>query len=93
MRPHSKRLQPRSCEVVDIVETDVIHRPAQHHFDLIKANMNDGCTSSTCLFDEEAGEVPSIFNQNVSKFELADELMRLGHNSEAQKIASDGLEK
>lgn len=92
MRPHSKRLQPRQC-IVEAVETEAILRPAQHHFDLIKANIADGCTSTTAIFDEAIGEVPSVFNQSVSKLELADELMRRGSNSQAQKVAADGVEK
>lgn len=92
MKPDSNRLQPRSCEVAGIF-TESVLRPAQHHFDLLKSNISDGCTSSTSMFDEEVGEVPSIFRQGVTKMEIAQELMEAGANSLAQRVAADGLEK
>lgn len=91
MRTRLSRLQPRSCEVVDT--TTVVLRPAQHHFDLVKSNIIDGCTSSTCLFDEEVGETPKIFRQGITRFELAQEILNEGYKAEAQKVASDGVAK
>lgn len=86
------RLQPRKCEVVDSGPTEVL-RPSQHHFDLVKHNIIDGCTSSTCLFDECVGETPKIFRQGFTRFELAQEVLNEGYKSEAQRIATDGVAK
>ena len=87
----SLRFHKRPLNVVDLTECEEISRPAQHHFDLIKSGISDGVTSSTGLFDETSGDVPSIFSQQSDKFELADELLRAGiSRREAQKVASDG---
>lgn len=84
----------REFRSVDIIDTSQVSVPrkSQHHFDLIKSNMIDGCTSSTSIFDEECGEVPSVFNQSVSPLDLADELLRAGMQKQAQKVASDGVQ-
>lgn len=83
------RREFRSVEIIDTSKPSV-PRKSQHHFDLIKSNLADGCTSSTSIFDEECGEVPSIFNQSVSPLDLADELLRAGMQKQAQKVAEDG---
>lgn len=83
------RREFRNIHKVD--ETPVsVPRTSQHHFDLIKHNIVDGCTSSTSIFDDEPGDVPSVFNQSVSPLDLADELLRAGAGKQAQKVASDG---
>lgn len=70
---------------------ETVYRKSQHHHDLIKRNIADGCTSTTSLFDDECGEVPDVFNPNVSRFELADKLLREGATKQSQKVASDGV--
>lgn len=85
------RREFRSVEIIDTSKASV-PRKSQHHFDLIKSNLADGCTSSTSIFDEECGDVPSVFNQSVSPLDLADELLRAGMQKQAQKVASDGVQ-
>lgn len=85
-----RRREFRRVELLDKDLASVPLKQSRHHFDLIKHNISDGCTSTTSLFDEECGDVPSIFNPTVDKFELADELMRAGANKQAQKMASGG---
>lgn len=87
----SIRYKPRTVDSVYLSETTEILRTSQHHFDLVKSNILDGVSSSTGLFDETVGEVPSIFTQRLDRFELADELMRSGlSRREVQKVASEG---
>lgn len=67
----------------------VVGRRAQHHHDLLKRNIVDGCCSATSIFDDECSSViPSIFDQRVQPLELADELLRSGSTKDAQKAAS-----
>ena len=72
-------------------ERNVILRKAISHSELIKRNIVDGCCSTTSIFDEECADVPSIFDPRVSRFELADELMRAGSTKSAQDVAEDGV--
>lgn len=85
------RLKIRTCISSPVEE--IVLRPSQHHFNLIKANITDGCTSTTSLFDKEVGDPPLFFRQGVTNFEIAQAILDEGYESEAQKIASDGLEK
>ena len=84
----------RQSRRIERVGTDVEFQPrrAQHHHKLIKQNIVDGCTSSTSLFDSECGDVPSVFDPTKSRLDLADELMRAGHQRQAQKVAIDGIQ-
>lgn len=70
----------------------LILRKSISHSELIKRNIVDGCCSTTSIFDEECAEVPSIFDPRVSRFELADELMRAGSTKSAQDVAEDGVQ-
>ena len=71
-------------------DTEVVLRSSQHHFDVIKAGISDGVSSSTGIFDEAIGDVPEVFNQNYDNLDIADALLR--GNVGARK-ASDIAEK
>lgn len=67
-------------------------RQSQNHFDLVKAGVLDGVSSSTGLFDEAFGEVPELFQQKQSRLDLANALMLRGASAKtASKVASDGV--
>lgn len=86
-----KRREFRRVERVDDTP-DVVTRLAVKHSDLIKHNILDGCCSTTSIFDDECGDVPSVFDPTKSRLDLADELMRAGASRRAQKVASEGVQ-
>lgn len=71
-------------------DAEVVLRSSQHHFDVIKAGISDGVSSTTGIFDEAIGDVPEVFNQNYDNLDIADALLR--GNVGARK-ASDVAEK
>ncbi|MBR5585649.1 MAG: hypothetical protein IKW36_05355 [Alistipes sp.] len=89
----SLRFRKRVVESFEIHDRVEVYRTSQHHFDMIKSGIADGVSSSTGLFDDSEGPVPSIFTQRLDRFELADELMRSGlSRKESQRVASDGAQ-
>lgn len=69
---------------------EVVLRPSQNHFDLVKSGIVDGVSSGTGLYDDVPGDPPEIFNMSYDRLDLADSLLRgnVGH-----KKASDLAEK
>ncbi len=77
--------------VAPVSSTGKILRPANHHFDLVKSNIIDGCTTSSGLFDEVAGECDEVFDFRTNKFDLANSLLEKGASlREASSMASGG---
>lgn len=88
--PQASRVSRRIASV-SLPEKERIYQPYTPHHELVKANVVDGVTSTTGLFDEALGDVPSVFRADVDKFELADALMRDGlGKAAASGIAEDG---
>lgn len=71
-------------------DREIVLRKSQHHFDVIKAGISDGVSSSTGIFDEAIGDVPEVFNQNFDNLDIADALLR---GNVGAKKASDVAEK
>lgn len=73
--------------------TEIVLRCSQHHFDVIKAGIADGISSTTGIFDESVGDVPEIFNQNYDNLDLADALLRGNIGAKkASNVAEKGIE-
>lgn len=88
--PQSRR-QTRRVQPIYSSKEPVL-RQSQNHFDLIKAGVVEGVSSSTGLFDESFGDVPELFLQKQSRLELANALMLRGASAKtASKVASDGV--
>lgn len=81
----------RRVQIVDHTSSEVL-RPAQRHHDLRRANVVDGVSSSTGLYDDAVGDVPEVFNPNIDRLELADMLMRRGMSpTKSSDVAADGV--
>lgn len=77
--------------VAPVSSTGKILRPANHHFDLVKSNIVDGCSTSSGLFDEVAGDCAEVFDYRTSKFDLANSLLERGASlRDASSAASGG---
>lgn len=72
---------------------EVVERPAQHYFRVLKAGISDGVSSATGIYDDLPGDVPVIFNPAYDNLDLADALLRQGSGAAtASKVASEGVQ-
>lgn len=71
---------------------DVVLRPSQRKHDLLRANVVDGITTSTGIFDESEAVVDDLWNPELDKFDIANKLIERGLNKQANDIAADGLQ-
>lgn len=72
---------------------EVVLRPAQHYFRLVKAGIIDGVSSATGLYDDVPGRPAEVFDPQYSKLDLANMLVNRGGSfTQASKVAEKGIE-